>query len=1259
MTLTNALKAFLNPEESSQNQNDTSDTEEKSNLPEESTQETANPSTVSEEKTASNSEDSTKDTPDTTADMTGDSVNPKAVTEGKSWPYKFKPESKTVRSGYEITQSGPFVHEDGSLQYKEDDDGNESGEPEVFMGEWPRGMIEKKLTNPYDSTWFGYQDDPTKKVDAAGIGFEWLFQHCTIFGETGSGKSTLLLNLMTQWMFAGHGLCFIDPKGGGDAESLVQRIPPERLDDLIWIEPGSNRDRMIGFNLLETDADKGDDKFDAEVQSVVSQFGEVIKNTSTGSGAVIDEVVDEVTRFLVKQDYNYNVLDLYAILFDDDDRKQLPNDVADQFDKKALESIAEKDSEDFDSIKRRVRPWVTSKTTREILDVRNSGVNITNAVENDKIIIVDVGNIEEPNVMEMFVTALVRRIWSTIQRRDKDKNPDPFFLICDEFKKVAIDRLGIGEIMSEARSFRLSITLATQQPSQLDSEVLKSVIRGSKHILTYTAGSKDDNRTLAQEMSNVTADTIKNLPSYSIVGKVMADDSPSTIISQTFPAYPPLHTPERKEEIIEESLRKYGKKAEQKEWEDEEITKYGVREADQTEEENEELLELNADTKVTLPEFLRLIFTTQAKKSSRTFDGEDGYIKKSDLRDILEKQFGELSYKVLGKIVVEEISEDILKTKDDDDIYFKLTENGEAVAFDQDSGSGGSSGGAKHRKTLATAWKEFTRLGYDMEVPNQEDWGEDPPDGVAVPPIQPAAESTTSSEFYELEERLKSEYPQVYKLFEDKTVAVEAETTTQSKPHQTIKNLAKAIKRNQDCALVTRERITNKEKKAREKLADSDDETENASDYDPYENTTPTEALEKEVKHIHNILTNPPFVSKMDGQNRIFYNQNAGKKIELKDGSYALQKKNSSQTKWREDDNTVILDNGTDDETVTFRKASEIMDNPSRRKFNYHYKQDTRENVIVVRDASDNVIETYDTVTQMKNDGWKTVIPPSIPETLFDTAGEEQIYPSNDTWKILVTPRGINPKYDSDKLYIYNREGSTPEEKFTPFVPDENSETKTETEDEPQINIPNVSGDTDSETTDETDEDERKDTPSNKETNHSESKNSQEQKETDQSNKKSGESQTNQETPQNKPKASQDKSNNNTEEKTKPTESTKPSVDATQNNTEEDTDSNRQESTNSDDAWASYRSDKSDNEKTTNDSTDSNQETNKTTEEDDKNSKKERVEPTETSGEKSDTDENNSSSTEDEDEDTDDEKKKEDEDEDEVWGSFTESNIDL
>ncbi len=71
--------------------------------------------------------------------------------------------------------------------------------------------------------------------------------HIYCLGKSGTGKSTLLLNMAISDIQKGNGIAVIDPHGDV-AEELLNRIPVDRIEDVIYFNPA---DHPIAFNPLK------------------------------------------------------------------------------------------------------------------------------------------------------------------------------------------------------------------------------------------------------------------------------------------------------------------------------------------------------------------------------------------------------------------------------------------------------------------------------------------------------------------------------------------------------------------------------------------------------------------------------------------------------------------------------------------------------------------------------------------------------------------------------------------------------------------------------------------------------------------------------------------------------------------------------------------------------------------------------------------------------------------------------------------------
>ena len=97
-------------------------------------------------------------------------------------------------------------------------------------------------------------------------------RHFYVIGQTGTGKTTVFKNMIIQDIAAGRGVCMIDPHGS-DVQDILANIPKERLDDVIYFDPGYTA-RPMGLNMLEFDP-----RFPEQKTLIVDELFGIFKNS--------------------------------------------------------------------------------------------------------------------------------------------------------------------------------------------------------------------------------------------------------------------------------------------------------------------------------------------------------------------------------------------------------------------------------------------------------------------------------------------------------------------------------------------------------------------------------------------------------------------------------------------------------------------------------------------------------------------------------------------------------------------------------------------------------------------------------------------------------------------------------------------------------------------------------------------------------------------------------------------------------------------
>lgn len=859
-------------------------------------------------------------------------------------------------------------------------------DPEAYAGKWPRTIIGSRMTKPTDKTWLGYSDGSLKGLTPEGIRHEDLFKHAGIFGQTGVGKSTLLKNMMLQWIMAGYGVCFFDVHGD-DSIDLLQSIPEERLDDVVWVEPAGEYDREVGFNFFEPSSEKGTIQYENEVEQIQSDFSELI---DAKEGAKMGPITETIVRQLVKAEGDFTPIEFYKILQEEEERELMGEHFGDSFERPALEQLAEYDKEELDAIIRRIKSWVENKQTRQILARRESTVYIKDAIENNKIIIINLSNVNK-DLQQIIGSTIIRRIWNSIKQRSNipQRNRTPYYLVLDEFGRLEHPKMPINNILAEARKYKLSLTICTQHLEQIETDRFRQSVKDQ--VNTFLSFNPTNDATKARSVAdtvgrNVNPHDLIELPDYHVAGRLYdenKDDFKTTLIN-SFPPFPPLRTEKEAKDEIRRSLERYGDTVQDEgklDFEDYSLANHvhGDSDSGAPSSSNGKVIYTDNDGhKIYQEQLLESLHTAEIRYDTVKVDGKE-WVTHEQLIDELEKYMkNNAGYASIISNGIEKISDKLIEQEQySGETIYRLTAEGEEEVFVQDTGRGGSGGKQKHRRHLAEAYKIFTKLGYNVKLPTQGG-NTEMPDGLAHPPIQPR-DAKSREEQERLENKLQTEYPAVWSLFKDDVVSIESETTTPSRPAQALKNLSKAIEQGRKCAFIVPDGNVFKD--------DPDDEDKD---------------IGAMANRLENIIKDPPCVKKINQDYKTYYN--GDETLSLKDGTIPVYRSGdgNGHLVWKEDMNSgriILTRSKREDSIAEFRNIEELK-SPSGQKFEYRARQKNNGmwEVITGEDTNLDFVEEYNSKTELKKD-WTLIDRPFIPREKF-----EQDLPPEHTWKMIIIP---------------------------------------------------------------------------------------------------------------------------------------------------------------------------------------------------------------------------------------------------------------
>lgn len=359
-------------------------------------------------------------------------------------------------------------------------------------------------------------------------------RHIYIIGKTGTGKTKFLLELMKQDIKAGKGLCFMDPHGDA-VEELLEFIPPERAQDVIYFRP-SDLDRPMGINLMEAKTEQ-DKHFVAT--AIINLMYKLFDPYKTGIVGPRFEHAVRNAMLTVMCEPGTTFIEVMRVLTDQNYVKELLPKVSDPIVRRYwTDQIAQTSdfhkSEVLDYITSKFGRFVTNKMIRNIIGQSQSSFNFREIMDNQKILLVNLskGEMGEENSSFLGLLLVPRILMAAMSRADiPEEQRKEFYLYVDEFQNFATP--DFAQILSEARKYRLGLIVANQFVGQIDDEIRNAIFGNVGTLISYRVGVQDAG-ILAQEFRPVfDADDLQNIEKYHVYARTLVGNEPVPAFSMS------------------------------------------------------------------------------------------------------------------------------------------------------------------------------------------------------------------------------------------------------------------------------------------------------------------------------------------------------------------------------------------------------------------------------------------------------------------------------------------------------------------------------------------------------------------------------------------------------------------------------------------------------------------------------------------------------------------------------------------------------
>ncbi len=401
-------------------------------------------------------------------------------------------------------------------------------------------------------TYFAQTDSRNKRVPF-GIKRKDRSRHMYVIGKTGMGKSTLLENMAVQDIQSGEGICFIDPHGK-TADLLLEYIPESRKKDVVYFAP-FDLEHPIAFNVME---DVGFDKRHLVLSGLMSTFKKIWEDAWS---ARMEYILGNTILALLEYP-GATLLGVNRMFADKEYRRRVVDNVSDPAVKSFWNDEFAKYTEKFaaeatPAIQNKIGQFTANPLIRNIIGQSTSSFDLRRIMDEKKIFIVNLskGRIGESNANllgSMLITKIYLAAMSRADLTDSELKKYPnFYLYVDEFQSFA--NKSFADILSEARKYKLSLTIAHQYIEQMEEEVRAAVFGNVGTMITFRVGAYDADVLEKEFAPKFLAEDLVNLGYIQIYLKLMIDGISSQPFSAT--TLPPIKMPEKnmKQEVVEAS----------------------------------------------------------------------------------------------------------------------------------------------------------------------------------------------------------------------------------------------------------------------------------------------------------------------------------------------------------------------------------------------------------------------------------------------------------------------------------------------------------------------------------------------------------------------------------------------------------------------------------------------------------------------------------------------------------------------------------
>lgn len=377
--------------------------------------------------------------------------------------------------------------------------------------------------------------------------------HLYTIGKSGTGKTTMLRNMILQDIEAGRGVAVIDPHGDL-INDLLDHIPRHRIEEVAYFDP-ADAEHPVGFNIL---GHVVAERRHLVASGIVSVFKSI---WSDFWGPRLEYILYAAVAAILECE-NVSLLSVQRLLSDKKYRrwvtKQVKDPIVRQFWEHEFEGYERKFlQEAIAPIQNKVGQLLMSPLLRNILGQVRSRIDARFMMDKGRIFLANLSKgklgADKANLLgallvtEFQIAAMARADVPETQRRD-------FYLYVDEFQSFASE--SFIHILSEARKYRLCLTLSHQYLAQVKDSILAAVLGNVGSLVAFRVGHEDAKALQMAFGETYAARHFSGLSNREVCAKLLTDGQDvEPFVGKTLP--PVVRNCGYRERIIHRSREKY------------------------------------------------------------------------------------------------------------------------------------------------------------------------------------------------------------------------------------------------------------------------------------------------------------------------------------------------------------------------------------------------------------------------------------------------------------------------------------------------------------------------------------------------------------------------------------------------------------------------------------------------------------------------------------------------------------------------------